>query len=50
MKYRYLGSTEVQIHGIGLVQADQIVETDQEITHPHFQLVKDTKPLKEEKE
>ena len=49
MKYKYTGDEEVFVHTVGRVQPGETIETDIEIDHPKFKVVKDTKK-KEDKE
>lgn len=34
MKYKYNGTTTIQIYGVGIVKPDQEFKTDLEINHP----------------
>lgn len=41
MKYHYAGLQPVAFYGVGIVEPDSDFETDQPITHPEVELVKE---------
>ena len=41
-KYKYQGSTPINLSGYGRVEPNQIIETELEINHPLFRVVKET--------
>jgi len=44
-KYKYTGTIEIELQGVGIVAPDQVIETKAVINHPLFEVVKE-KPAK----
>jgi Zn-finger domain-containing protein len=45
-RYRNISSTPQAVSGVGLVEPDKEIETDQEIRNGNFELVEETKKEK----
>ncbi len=52
MKYKFTGDRPVSLpsHGLDNVRTGDTVEVTEVIDHPHFELVKETKPKSADKE
>lgn len=49
-KYKYTGKEEVNISYVATVKPGQVVETDEAIKHPDFELVKEETKREEKRE
>lgn len=49
-KYKYTGKLTVYVAGFGEVQPDEVIEVEQEINHPDFELIEEDQLKKNKKE
>jgi hypothetical protein len=49
-KYKYVGKTNIQIYGVGVVKAESEFKTDLEINHPLITKIKASKKKEVKKE
>lgn len=49
-KYKYTGKLTVYVAGFGEVEPDEVIEVEQEINHPDFELIEEDQPKKNKKE
>jgi hypothetical protein len=50
MKYQYTGDIEVSIDGVGVIQPQQVFETDVVIDNPLFQEIQNQKGIQKSEE